>query len=100
MKLSTHGHNIFLAIENQDFGHVAFYRNEREIFVSSLALLPQARGGGLGSLLINIPIRIGRVFGPRLIRLEAGAEVLGFYLACGFEVSESKGDRAFLVRKV
>ena len=88
-KLYKRAVNHFISVNAKDIGHVAFYLNydERECFVSTIAVLPDHSGQGYGTRLMNLVIETARDHDMARVALEAdrnAPHLLCFYRKFGF----------------
>jgi ribosomal protein S18 acetylase RimI-like enzyme len=80
-------------------GRLYLHRGETEIRIVDIALLPEHRGNGVGSSLLNDVLAEADAAGKRVtIHVERFNPALRLYERLGFSVAEDKGAYLFLER--
>jgi|GEM_PF-1412428 len=72
-KVVQYAENIILVRDSKDIGYVAIYANDSDqkvSFITSIGVLPEYQGQGLGMELLSAAIAIAQEKGMRCIRLE------------------------------
>jgi GNAT superfamily N-acetyltransferase len=86
-------------IDGAPCGRLYVYRGEREIRVVDVALLPEHRGGGVGTALLRDLLDEGDAAGKRVtIHVERFNPALRLYERLGFAVAEDRGVYLLLER--
>jgi ribosomal protein S18 acetylase RimI-like enzyme len=87
--------------DGEDIGRLYVDRWEREIRIVDIAILPEARGRGVGSALLRDLIAESEAAGkPLTIHVERQNPALGWYERLGFRLNEDRGVYLFLERPV
>lgn len=88
-----------VVVDGQAAGRLYVARWPEEIRIMDIALLPEHRGAGVGTSLLNDLIaEAGAAGKPLTIHVERFNPALGLYLRLGFTVTEDKGVYLLLVR--
>jgi len=91
---ANYGDAQFLVIEvdGRPVGRLYLHRREREFCIIDIALLPEARGAGLGAgILRDILAEAGRAGKPVTIHVERFNRALHLYERLGFQPIEDQG---------
>jgi ribosomal protein S18 acetylase RimI-like enzyme len=88
-----------VVVEGEPAGRLYVNRGEGEIRIVDIALLPEHRGGGVGTSLLRDLIAEADAAGKRLtIHVERLNPALRLYERLGFALAEDKGVYLFLER--
>jgi ribosomal protein S18 acetylase RimI-like enzyme len=86
-------------VDGEPAGRLYLHRGESEIRIVDIALLPEHRGNGVGSSLLNDVLAEADSTGKRVtIHVERFNPALRLYERLGFSVAEDKGAYLFLDR--
>jgi ribosomal protein S18 acetylase RimI-like enzyme len=86
-------------VDGEPAGRLYVHRGEREIRIVDIALLPEHRGGGVGTSLLRSLIAEADEAGKSLtIHVERLNPALRLYERLGFALAEDKGVYLFLER--
>jgi ribosomal protein S18 acetylase RimI-like enzyme len=87
-------------VDGEPAGRLYLHRAESEIRIVDIALLPEHRGNGVGSSLLNNVLAEADATGRRVtIHVERFNPALRLYERLGFSVAEDKGAYLFLERR-
>lgn len=88
-----------IVVDGEPAGRLYLYRGEREIRIVDIALLPEYRGAGAGTMLLRLVLVEADVEGKRVsIHVERFNPALRLYRRLGFSVAEDKGVYLYLER--
>ena len=86
-----------VAVDDEPAGRLYVHRGESEIRIVDIALLPEHRGNGIGTLLLDGLLAEGDAGGKSVtIHVERMNPALRLYERLGFSVAEDKGVYLFL----
>jgi ribosomal protein S18 acetylase RimI-like enzyme len=86
-----------ILIDGEPAGRLYVHRGETEIRIVDIALLPEHRGNGVGTSLLNEVLAEAEASGRRVtIHVERFNPALRLYERLGFAVAEDKGTYLFL----
>jgi ribosomal protein S18 acetylase RimI-like enzyme len=86
-------------VDGEPAGRLYVHRGEREIRIVDIALLPEHRGGGVGTSLLRDLLAEADASGKRVtIHVERLNPALRLYERLGFALAEDKGVYLFLER--
>ena len=86
-----------VVVDGRDAGRLYLWAGKREIRIVDVALLPEARGGGVGTrLLRGVPERARAAGKSVTIHVERMNPALALYERLGFRLVEDKGVYLFL----
>lgn len=95
-KLATMAQVYYLEDNGRDVGECAVYMNQGERgFITSIGVLPEARNGGGGTLLLKSVLSEARCMGFKEIALKVRKEnmlALQLYQKCGFKCFATSPD--------
>ncbi len=101
-KIALNATQFWVLNDEDEVGFAACYLNnpESEIgFITSISVCQKFQGKGLGSLLLNSIVSVGREQGFKHIRLEVFHEnrvAVEFYLKFGFEILDQTQNKMIL----
>lgn len=89
-----------IAVDGVPAGRLYVHRGDAEIRIVDIALLPEHRGGGIGTALLEELLAEADTSGKSVtIHVERQNRALRFYERLGFSVAEDKGVYLFLERQ-